>query len=103
MKPHLVHITLSALLPPLCLHASSSACGAVGGHGVGALQDHGAGAGGGRPPAQAAGVAAEGGRRLSVPAADQQPEGSGSVSGEEGLWGRPGRCCVQQLHDSHHL
>lgn len=60
----------------------------TGGHGVGALQDHGAGEGGGRPPAPAAGVPAEGGRGVPVPAADQPAEGPGSGSGEEGdtIW-----------------
>lgn len=62
-----------------------SVCCVAGGHGVGALPDHGAGAGGGRPAAQAAGVPAEGGRRVSVPAADQQPQGPGPVPGEKGM------------------
>lgn len=57
---------------------------ATGCHGVRALQDHGAGEGGGRPPAPSSGLPAEGGRRVSVPAADQQPQGPGAVSGEKG-------------------
>lgn len=75
---------MSALLSPLCPHASSFH--AVGGHGVGALQNHGAGEGGGRSPTQAQGVPAEGGCCVSVPATDQQPQGPGAVSGEKGLW-----------------
>lgn len=63
-----------------------SVCGVAGSHGIGALQDHGAGAGGGRPAAQAASVPAEGGRCVPVPAADQQPQGPGPVPGEKGLW-----------------
>lgn len=65
------------------LHASSCVS-AVGGDRVGALQDHGAGAGGGRPAAPSAGVPAEGGRRVSVAAADRQPDLPGAGAGEKG-------------------
>lgn len=57
----------------------------AGGHCIWALQDHGTGEGGSRSSAQAASVPAEGGCSVSVPAADQQPEGPGSVSREKGL------------------
>lgn len=60
-------------------------CTAAGCHSVRALQDHGAGEGGGRPPAPTAGLPAEGRRRVSVTATDQQPQGSGAGSGEKGL------------------
>lgn len=74
---------------------------AAGGHGVRALQDYGAREGGGGSPAPAASVPAEGRRRVSVAAADQQPEGTGAVSGEEGLWEvaeNPQQWCLVQLH-----
>lgn len=72
-------------LPPLLPHHPLFTRPAAGCHGVRALQDHGAGEGGGRPPAPSAGLPAEGGRRVSVPAADQQPQGPSAVSGEKGL------------------
>lgn len=55
-----------AFTPPLWMLA-------VGCHGVGTLQDHGAGEGGGRSPAQTAGLPAEGRCCVSVPTTDQQP------------------------------
>lgn len=70
---------------------------AVGCHGLRALQDHGAGEGGGRPPAPSTGLPAEGGRRVSVPATDQQPQGPSTVSGEKGLVDTMLPCCIQSL------
>lgn len=74
----------SVLRPKTCQKQILSVCRAVGSHGVGALQDHGAGAGGGRPAAPAACFPAEGGRCISVPATDQQAQGPGPGPGEKG-------------------
>lgn len=76
-----------AFTPPLWMFAAGC-------HGVGTLQDHGAGEGGGRPPAQTAGLPAEGRRCVSVPTTDQQPEGPGTVAGEKGL----GKAFQHELH-----
>lgn len=74
------------LFPLPCLISFlTPTCPAAGCHGVRALQDHGAGEGGGRPPAPTAGLPAEGRRCVSVTATDQQPQGSGAGSGEKGL------------------
>lgn len=81
-------LLISSLMPPVSSlphNLLMTLLSAVGGHSVWALQDNGAREGGGRSPAQAPGVPAEGGCCVSVTATNQQPQGTGSVSGEEGL------------------